>query len=158
MVRAVGIFVLIVTLLAIMGRCAGKPPKDAATDNAGPEAALNTAPPTQVEASGPTPADLIPTPGATGDPVPVPSDPGATYHLIEWREMPNGNREAITRRAGRSGTSFARREIDCGSMTFRYLGEGDTLEEARIDRPTPTMGELVPGSISTDVSRFVCSQ
>jgi hypothetical protein len=87
----------------------------------------------------------------------VPSDPGATYRLISRSRLRNGNLEAVTRRDGRSGTSFTRREIDCGAMTFRYLGEGDTLAQALADGPNPgEMAELTTESISTYVSEFVC--
>lgn len=94
-----------------------------------------------------------------GEAIPVTSDPGATYHLLRWSTMPGGNREALTRRDGRSGTSYARREIDCEARTFRYLGEGDTRAEAEVDAPNPGgMGELVPPSISAQVADYVCGK
>ena len=92
------------------------------------------------------------------EPIVVPSDPGATYELIEWRRMPNGHRMAMTKRVGPSGTTFTRREIDCQGMRFRYLGEGDSLEEARLDRPSVDLGPLTPESISTYVSQHVCAK
>lgn len=91
-----------------------------------------------------------------GERIQVPSDSRASYHLLQWSKLPNGNREALTRRDGPSGTSYARREINCPSMQFRYLGEGDTLEEARANRADASLSELTPGSISTYVSEFVC--
>jgi hypothetical protein len=94
-----------------------------------------------------------------GDAIPVTSDPGATYHLLRWSMMPNGNREALTRRDGPSGTSYARREIDCEARTFRYLGEGETQAEAEADAPNPgRMGELIPPSISAQVADYVCAR
>jgi hypothetical protein len=94
-----------------------------------------------------------------GEVIPVSSDARATYHLLDWSQLPNGNREALTSREGPSGTSFARREIDCDRMMFRYLGEGDTRAEAEADAPNPgNMAELVPGSISTEVSEYVCGK
>jgi hypothetical protein len=96
---------------------------------------------------------------AAGESVPVPSDPNASYRLLEWRAMPNGHREAVTRRDGPSGTSFSRREIDCSGRQFRYLGEGDTIEDARTDSASiGEMEDLVAGSISTEVSMFVCGK
>lgn len=95
----------------------------------------------------------------TGEVIPVTSDPGATYSLLRWSTLPGGNREALTRRDGRSGTSYARREIDCEARTFRYLGEGDTEAEAEVDSPDPgKMGELVPLSISAEVADYVCGK
>ncbi|HEU4457183.1 MAG TPA: hypothetical protein VFR81_29205 [Longimicrobium sp.] len=107
------------------------------------------------------PAEQVP-PAASaekGEVIPVTSDPGATYHLLRWSTMPGGNREALTRRDGRSGTSYARREIDCEARTFRYLGEGDSEAEAEADSPDPgDMGELVPPSISAQVADYVCGK
>lgn len=71
--------------------------------------------------------------------------------------MANGNLEVVTRRDGPSGTSFARREIDCNAMTFRYLGEGDTREElTKEGYNVGKMSELTEGSISTEVSNYAC--
>lgn len=136
-----GIFIL----LMLIGKCAGSPEPDAETPSTDLPTADLTMSPTQP-------------PTMQGEAVSVPTDPGATYRLLEWRKLPNGHREALTRRDGPSGTSFARREIDCQAMQFRYLGEGDTIEEARLDRPEPPgpMGDLTEGSISTYVSEFVC--
>lgn len=98
-------------------------------------------------------------PTSAGEPVPVPSDPKASYQLIHWSPMDNGHREAVTRRDGPSGVSYSRREIDCKAMKFRYLGEGDTLEQALQDSPNlGAMGRLIQGSISTEVSQFVCGR
>ncbi|MGQ0558611.1 MAG: zinc ribbon domain-containing protein [Sphingosinicella sp.] len=95
---------------------------------------------------------------AAGEFIHVPSDPRATYRLLEWRTLPNGNRESLSRRDGPSGTYYTVREIDCGAMQFRYLGEGETISEARRNRADDTMGPLTPESISTYVSEFVCSK
>ena len=93
-----------------------------------------------------------------GTPLPVRSDPGASYQLISSSKMSNGNLEVLTQRSGPSGVSFARREVDCSSMTFRYLGEGDTLSEAKEDGPNPgEMSEAMSTSISGEVSRFACA-
>lgn len=94
-----------------------------------------------------------------GESISVPSDPGASYRLLKWSRLSNGNLEAISRRDGSSGTSFARREIDCDALTFRYLGEGDTLDEALVDSPNPgEMSALTDQSISTYVSKFTCDK
>ena len=92
--------------------------------------------------------------------IPVPGDPArAVYQLIEMSQMSNGNLEVLTRRDGSSGTSYARRETDCRNMTFRYVGEGDTRAQAEEDSPNRgSMGELVPGSISTEISEFACAR
>lgn len=92
-----------------------------------------------------------------GDAIDVPSDPGVGYRLLDVSPGKNGNLIAISRREGKSGVSYARREIDCTAMTFRYLGEGDTLEQAKADSPNPgDMGVLTDGSISDVISKYAC--
>ena len=86
----------------------------------------------------------------------VPTDPGAAYTLLSYRKLNNGHVEAVTRRVGPSGQSFARREISCRNMTFRYTGEGDTLEELNAPYDRGRMGRLIEGSISTYISKAVC--
>ena len=94
----------------------------------------------------------------SGPSIPVSSD-GASYQLISSQKMSNGNLEVVTRRDGPSGRSFARREIDCEAMTFRYLGEGDTLDQAMEDVPQPgDLSEAMATSISGEVARFACVQ
>ena len=119
----------------------------------------NLSVPTENEAIGAP--DKVGAPGrravSQGRPISVPSDPRASYQLVRWSRLSNGNLEAVTRRDGPSGTSFSRREIDCGAMTFRYLGEGDTMEEALADSANAgAMAPLTSQSISTYVSQFVC--
>jgi hypothetical protein len=91
-----------------------------------------------------------PTP-ATGAPslprISVSSDPSAEYLLVEL-SGPKNARVIVSKRIGSSGTSYAKRLVDCSSMTFKYLGEGSTLEALRSSRPDDRMGDLVDGSIS----------
>lgn len=142
----IGLFVLVM----IVGRCARS---DDAWDPEVEKAKFDA----EAMATGFDSPTLAPR--TEGEPVAVPSDPGATYRLLSWSKLASGNLQAITRRDGKSGTNFARREIDCDAMTFPYLGEGDTLEEAMKDRRDPgTMGELTDRSISTYVSQFACNK
>lgn len=91
-------------------------------------------------------------------PIAVPSDPRASYSAVERRSLGPDRVEIITRREGPSGVTFARREVDCRALTFRYLGEGDTLAQARRPGPPPTrMAQLVEGSISYHVVHFACA-
>jgi hypothetical protein len=146
--RAITIIVVIFIGLLLIGKCAGRNQTSAPS----PDGALKDTGMTMNEPSRPATQ-----PATEGEPISVPSDPGAAYRLLRWSRLPNGHLEALSRRDGPSGTSFARREIDCGAMKFRYLGEGDTLEQALADSPNPgDMSELTPESISTYVSEFVC--
>lgn len=89
----------------------------------------------------------------------VPSDARARYFLLNVEPGSGGNIVATTRREGPSGITYARREIDCNAQTFRYIGEGDTLEQAKQPAPNPgDMGPLVDGSISDVSVKFACSQ
>ena len=92
------------------------------------------------------------------EPFEVSSDPGVDYNLISWKKLSNGNVEATTERRGPSGTSYARREIDCAARMFRYLGEGSTLQEAQEDRSDPDMSPLTDQSISSIAAAFICAK
>ncbi len=58
------------------------------------------------------------------------SDPNARFEILSTKRLPNGNIEVLNKRIGPSGVSFSRREISCSKYTYRYLGEGDTLDDA----------------------------
>jgi hypothetical protein len=86
----------------------------------------------------------------------VPTDLKAKYTVVDVKRVGGGKAEITTRRDGPSGTSYAKRLVDCGSMRFKYLGEGDTMEELSRSKPSPNMGPLVTGSISYHVSMYAC--
>lgn len=86
----------------------------------------------------------------------VPSDAGANYTMLD-RTIRGATRIVITQRDGRSGTSYAKREIDCNRGTFRYLAEGDTLQELIRSNTKPgAMAQLTTGSISYWVVQAAC--
>lgn len=94
----------------------------------------------------------------TGTPVSVPSDAGAEYWIMSKDKLPTGNIQLLTRRSGPSGVSFARREIDCRAGTVRYLGEGDTLDDAQ--RDSANIGEMsvpIPESITGVITSTACA-
>jgi len=94
---------------------------------------------------------------AVAQTISVPSDPRARYEAVSVDKRRDGLVEIITRRQGPSGTSFARREVDCRRRLFRYIGEGDTLEQAKRPAPNPgQMAALMEGSISWHVVQFAC--
>jgi hypothetical protein len=91
--------------------------------------------------------------------IPSPSDPGARYRILSVKRLPGPRLEVLSRRVGPSGTSFARREIDCRAVTYRYLGEGDSRAEAERDSPNPgSMTELTATSASADVAVEACAR
>ena len=135
--------ILILVCAATLAACTQRA-EPADTDLASTEISTPQAAPTG-EAAGGTPFD-------------VPSDANARYAMLKVEPGEGGNIVATTRREGKSGTSFARREIDCGTPSFRYIGEGDTLEEAQQPAPNPgEMAPLVEGSISDVTVKVACA-
>lgn len=86
----------------------------------------------------------------------VPSDSRAIYAAVNVKKINKNEVEIITRRHGSSGTSYAKRLVNCSSMTFKYLSEGDTLEDLNKPGPISAMSPLVSGSISDVISRWAC--
>ena len=88
----------------------------------------------------------------------APADPKATYNLISVEEKSSGVLVAVTQRKGPSGVSYSAREIDCELQTFRYVGDGDTLEEALTPMANlGDMSELVEGSSSHAAVQAACA-
>lgn len=117
-------------------------------------AACNTSRDAEIEATRETVATGSPVP-ANGVRVNVPSDPKASYFVIDEGGTPD-LRTLTTRRVGPSGTSFARREFDCRKRTWRYLAEGDTLDA--MTSANAKMATLVAGSIADVMWHRACSQ
>ncbi len=97
--------------------------------------------------------------------IPVPSDTRANYEAIEVSSANNGSVVVISKRTGPSGVSYSRRECECRDGTFRYLGEGDTLDAARNSNASDkAMTKLVRdpktglGSVSFHVCNFACEE
>jgi hypothetical protein len=86
----------------------------------------------------------------------VPTDPSTKYIVLDITRQPNGLVEITTQRDGKSGTTYSKRLVDCANATFKYLGEGDTVEAMRNSKPDPNMAELVSGSISMYASEYAC--
>lgn len=95
--------------------------------------------------------------GQTGKPISVPSDPKTHYWALEGKRTSPTVVEILTRREGRSGTSYSITEYDCTRRMYRYLGDGDTLEAAKAKDVAPgPMGPLVSESIATYVAYYAC--
>jgi hypothetical protein len=87
----------------------------------------------------------------------VPSDPSARYTVLAVDRAPvKGEVYITTQREGKSGTSFARRLVNCSKQTFRYTGDADTLQEMKSQNLPGNMGGLTNGSISWYVSQYAC--
>jgi len=81
----------------------------------------------------------------------VPSDPNADYFLLEALPLGN-NLSVVTRRIGPSGESFSKREIDCKTTKFRYLGDGDTIEQMNAPYNVESMRLAKKGDLYTKMS------
>jgi hypothetical protein len=79
--------------------------------------------------------------------LPIPSDPKATYFVLEKGGTKN-NPTLMTKRVGPSGTSYSQRLFDCNAGTVKYLSTGDTTEDMKNSKPDPKMAPLVEGSIA----------
>lgn len=91
-----------------------------------------------------------------GKPYKIESDLSATYYNLEIGG--SGNlRTIVTKREGKSGTSFSKREVNCSNRTFRYLGDGDSLAAMKASKPSPNMGPLTARSISSYVADQACA-
>ena len=86
----------------------------------------------------------------------VPSDPGVNYAIVV-KDYGGGTKSVVTKRDSKSSTSYSIREVNCNSKTFRYMGEGDTLEEAisNLD-DTKSMSTVTNGSISYYILKAAC--
>lgn len=98
---------------------------------------------------------------SVGAVVSVPSDKNANYELVEISSKVGGKVKILTKRSGRSGVAFSRRECSCGNKTFRYLGDGATLAEAKRSKvPAEPFVALISsnglGSVSYHVCGFAC--
>ncbi|UZK68849.1 hypothetical protein OKW76_12495 [Sphingomonas sp. S1-29] len=112
----------------------------------------------QMPSSDEMPIGAPPAADAGGTAYSVPADPNATYSLLGVTKGPGTNIIAMTQRTGSSGTSYSNREIDCGGQLARYIGEGDTPEEAQ--KPAPNPGEMAPlveGSSTHTAVQVACN-
>ena len=89
--------------------------------------------------------------------VAIPSDSKARYSILErggTADMPT----LVTKRVGPSGTSYSKRLFDCRGRTWKYLGDGETLEDMRTSRPDKKMSPLVDKSIADYLWNEACKR
>ncbi len=103
--------------------------------------------------------------GSTGTPSPIP-EAGHIYvpwhkstrlTALEVKSVGPDMVEVMTRRDGKSGTSYVWRRIDCAAREFQYLGEGTTEQQAKQRNAADTRKTpLSEGSISFYVAAYAC--
>lgn len=87
--------------------------------------------------------------------VKIPSDPNATFTIIE-RSGKGRVRTIVTKREGSSGVSYSRRQYDCQAATWKYLGTGDTPAKMNSSKPENKMTPVHDGSIASYVGGIAC--
>jgi len=86
----------------------------------------------------------------------VPSDPNATFTVLEIGSK--GNLATImTKREGKSGTTYSQRAYDCSARKVMYLGSGETLGEMRSSKPDDHLSPIVDSSIADYVGNEACN-
>lgn len=94
---------------------------------------------------------------AEGRPLVIPPDASATWLVLEKTGAPGDELHTITtRRIGRSGTTWSKREYDCLRSTVRYLGTGNSLDAMRASKPDPALAPIVSNSIADHLGREAC--
>lgn len=93
---------------------------------------------------------------AVGLHLPVPSDPRATFFVMDKVVEQGASRIIVTRRVGPSGETWSRRIFNCADYTVKYLGTGATRAAMDAGRPDPNMTNVLPGTIADDVGRGAC--
>lgn len=86
----------------------------------------------------------------------VPSDPNATFTVLEIGNKGN-LATIITKRDGKSGTTYSQRAYDCSARKVMYLGSGETLGEMRSSKPDDHLSPIVDGSIADYVGNEACN-
>lgn len=89
----------------------------------------------------------------------VPSDPGATFIVLEIIKIPPDDRlrEITTKRIGRGGRiNYSRRLYDCLYSQFKYLGSGESLSAMAASKPDAKLSSIMTGSIVDYVGREAC--
>ncbi len=90
--------------------------------------------------------------------VPRPSEPQATYTIIQIKIGKSGNPVAVnTRYSSATGWSFTKREYDCQGRRMRTLGSHDTYKQMLKSAGDPNWAPLVAGSSAQMVGAAVCS-
>ncbi|MGC0858433.1 hypothetical protein WKG86_05425 [Pantoea agglomerans] len=85
----------------------------------------------------------------------VPSDPNATYTILDVGSK--GNLATIvTKREGKSGTTYSQRAYDCSAQKVMYLGSGETLEQMKASKPDDHISDIFEGSIADYIGKEAC--
>ena len=101
----------------------------------------------------------IPTPSANPEAsrIHVPWHKSTRLMALELKSVGPNTVDVLTRRDGKSGTTYVLRRIDCAAREFQYLGEGTTEQQAREGHAADTRkNRVAEGSISFYVAAYAC--
>lgn len=88
----------------------------------------------------------------------APADKTATYTLIRWTQLGNGNRIGLVKRLSEGAESFTRIEVSCANRVFRPLGQGKTIEAASKPAPATGFATLTADTVSGQIGAFLCKK
>jgi hypothetical protein len=92
-----------------------------------------------------------------GERIPVPWHTSTRLVALDLKQTGPHTVEILTRRDGKTGTTYTRRVIDCAERTFRYLGEGTSEAMARAGHGAEReMSPLREGTIPFQVAAYAC--
>ncbi|NEX18945.1 hypothetical protein G3480_01205 [Thiorhodococcus mannitoliphagus] len=90
-------------------------------------------------------------------PVDIQTDLEGDYFIVE--QSGTANRPIlVAKRAAPGYDHFIKREFDCDARRVRYLAEGDSLQSMTEAEPEPEMEPISAGSISDQLSKYVCPE
>ncbi|MCY1402383.1 hypothetical protein D3C76_446160 [compost metagenome] len=80
----------------------------------------------------------------------------AMYSIVAMTNDSSG-RTVITKRVGISGTSYAKRVLNCNEQTVRLLGQGKTLQDLFTAEPDAESIPIFTGSLAESIARVACT-
>lgn len=108
-------------------------------------------------AAPPSSRPRTPSPAERGATIGVPTDLKASYSVESVSKTKAGMVRIISKRIGPSGTSYSHRECNCAKSTFRYIGDGETVEAMNARKPDTAFTKLVGNNGQGSVSYHVCA-
>ena len=89
-------------------------------------------------------------------PIQIKTDSRGEYFVVDKGGTAN-NPTLLVKWVGHDGKPYyVKRLFDCKARTAKYLGEGDTLEQAAKPLPDQEMFPLGEGSIESQLANHVC--
>jgi hypothetical protein len=88
-------------------------------------------------------------------PIDIKTDLKGQYFVVEKGGTAN-NPTLLVKRVWPKGTYYVKRWFDCKLGTFKFLGEGDTLDAVAKSQPDRDTRAIEQGSIADQLAHHVC--